>query len=69
MNKSMNDIIDEMSVEDCCAQITALLLSYGFSEEEVPQIGDKNKEAMRKILKALIKIGPKRKIVVNGYVH
>lgn len=66
---TMNELIDKMSVTDCCAQIMALLLSWGLSQEEIPQIGETNHIAMQKLLKALIKVGPKKKIMIDGVTY
>lgn len=64
----MNDLIDEMSYMDCLIQINALLLSYGLREDEIPTMYEPNEIAGRKLLKAIIKIGPKRKIMIDGVI-
>lgn len=63
---NMNELIDKMSHMDCCIQINALLFSYGLTEDEIPNIMESNEIAFRKLLKAIIKIGPKRKIMIDG---
>lgn len=62
----MNDLIDQMSYTDCFIQINALLFSYGCDEKEVPVLYEPKEEIIKKYLKAFIKIGPKKKIMVDG---
>lgn len=64
----MNELIDQMSQMDCIIQINALLLSYGLTEDEIPHAHELNEIAFRKLLKAIIKIGPKRKIMIDGVI-
>lgn len=55
-----NEEIDAMDIRELAWNISTLLLANG--ADEVPALGEELEPAFRKILKALVKILPKRTI-------
>lgn len=56
--------IDRMTVEDCALHTAALLRSHGI--DDPPFLGEDILSAMRKILKALFILLPKRSIKIDN---
>lgn len=59
-------VVDEMDVASCRIEIGALLVSLGIPVDETPRLRDTNLIAMRKLLKAVIKLGAKYEHLRNS---